>query len=119
MAHASVRNSGSGDRVSRLEMETMTPEIVVAAAGIFLSILFEYVPGVEGWYNALTKQLKAAIMAGSVLIVVVVLMLISCFGPYDYMTCTEAGIWEAVELLAIALVTNQTTHRLIRKDHSQ
>jgi len=96
----------------------MTPEIVVAVAGILLSVVFEYVPKVEAWYGALSKSAKQGIMALSVLIVVVVAMLISCFGPYDYAACTETGIWEAVELLILALVANQTAHRLIRKDHS-
>lgn len=97
----------------------MTPEMIVAIAGIFLSVLFEYVPKLESWYNALEKQVKAAIMAGAVTLVVVALILLSCYGPYSYFSCEEAGFWQAAELWILALVANQTTHRLIRKDHSQ
>ena len=97
----------------------MTPAIAVTVAGIFLSVIFEYVPKVEWWYSTLEKQLKALIMAVSVLLVVSVAMLISCYGPYGYFACETTGFWEAAELLVLALVANQTTHRLIRKDHSQ
>jgi hypothetical protein len=100
-------------------MEKMTPEIIAAAAGIFLSLLFEYVPGIESWYEKLAQKAKAGIMAGSVVIVVVALVLLSCYGPYDYFACESSGFWEATELLILALITNQTTHRLIKKDNSQ
>jgi len=96
----------------------MTPEIIVTVAGIFLSAVFEYVPKVEGWYNTLEKKVKAAIMALSVLLVVAVAGLISCYGPYDYLACSQAGFWDGAELFVLALVVNQTTHSLIRKDRT-
>lgn len=96
----------------------MTPEIVVTVAGILLSVFFEYVPKVEGWYAQLEKQAKALFMAAAVLLVVSTAELISCYGPYNYFPCGVAGFWEVAELFVLALVANQTTHRLTRKNRS-
>ncbi len=119
MVAASVCNKRGGNTYSRLEEQTMTPEIAVVLAGTLISVFFEYAPKVEGWYAQLEKQVKASIMAAAVSVVILGAMLISCYGPYDYFACEVAGFWDAAELFVLALVANQTTHRLTRKSRTQ
>ncbi len=96
----------------------MTPEIVVAIAGILLSVIFEYLD-FSGGYSSLPKQTKAAVMAGAVTVVVGIAVLLSCYGPYSFFACEGVGFWQAAELWVLALVANQTTHRLVRKSRTK
>jgi hypothetical protein len=48
-----------------------TPDILSAAGGILLSLVFSYAPGVRPWFAALEPQQKALVNLGSVVAVAV------------------------------------------------
>ncbi len=93
----------------------MTPQVVVTTGAVLLSLLFEYIPGIYEWHQNLGKRVTAAIMAGFLALVVLFSFLLSCYGPYDLLECSEAGAWSGFELYALALIANQTTYQLTRK----
>jgi len=84
-------------------------------AGILLSLLFEYVPGFRDWFNKLEDVEKRLSMAVILLISVAVIFALSCCSPLDWVDCTQAGIWTLLEAFFVALVANQTTHRIAKR----
>lgn len=90
----------------------MTDNLLVGIAGILLSLLFGYVPGLSDWYNALDSVRKAQIMAALLLAAAVGVFLAGCYSPWQSVTCDEAGLWGLVELLVTALVANQATFQI-------
>jgi len=93
----------------------MTPQNIVVVGGVILSLLFEYVPGVYEWHQKLGKRQTAAVMAGLMALVVLAAWLLSCYGPYNFLECNEAGAWNGFELYALALIANQVTYQLAGK----
>lgn len=87
----------------------MTPEILSGAAGVLLSLLFAYVPGLRDWYNIRQSAEKALLMLSLLVIVAGGSYALSCVGPFDYFQCTQAGGWQVVQVLIAALVANQAT----------
>ena len=92
----------------------MSVEILTMMAAAVLSLIFQYVPGLEGWYENQSSQIKAAIMLAALIVVAAGAYALSCAGPYDYFECTQAGAWQAAELLLLAIVANQGTHMLFK-----
>ena len=48
----------------------MSVDLISAIAGILISLAFEFVPGVEGWYGKLSEQYKRLFMVGALFVVV-------------------------------------------------
>ena len=90
---------------------------ISVVAGIVLSILFEYVPGIAGWYEGLDKRGKQGVMALALLLVSLATCGFSCLGWFNTgLTCDEKGVLELVKLFIAALVANQSTYLITRKD---
>lgn len=95
---------------------TLTSETLVVLAGTVLSLVFEYVPGVEKWYGGLDSQQKRIVMAGVVIAVAAALLGLSCANsPYVLTECTPEGSWNLLGLVVMALAANQAVHRLFKK----
>lgn len=93
----------------------MEGNLVASVAGVLLSLGFGYAPGLKDWFEALPGTRKALVMAAFLLVAAVGLFLLSCYGPYDYATCDEAGMWALAELFIAALIANQATYQIAVK----
>lgn len=93
----------------------MSPELIVAVAGIVLSLAFEYIPGVHTWYNALEDNKQKLIMLLALAVTVAGAYGLSCAAWLAVYACTSAGIQDAVFGFVLAAIANQTTHRLLPK----
>lgn len=97
----------------------MSAEILVGIAGVVLSVLFEYFPGLAGWYDKLKDNLQRSIMLGMLVIVAGVVFGLNCAGWFEgkipVIVCSESGVEELIWLLIVALGANQTTHRILPK----
>ncbi len=85
-----------------------------AVAGVVLSLLFKYIPGLSGWYEEKEPESKELIMLGILFIVVGGAYGLSCYGPLNIYACTEAGAWEAVFALVGAVVGNQGAYSMLK-----
>ena len=90
----------------------MSSELLAGTAGIVLSLLFEYLPGLHDWYNALVDAKQKLIMLGALLLSAVGIYALACVGKYDLVTCDVNGAWLLVEYFVLAVIANQATHRL-------
>lgn len=89
----------------------MTAEGLGIVAGIVISLLFAYVPGLDIWYAKLPGTQKRLIMLGALLISALGAIGLGCIG-WDgvSVTCDQAGAKGMVEAFVLAVIANQSTY---------
>jgi len=93
----------------------MTPEQLASIAGIILSLVLSYVPGLSDKYNGLDATAKRIVMAVLLLVVSVGALAGSCAGILDIVQCTSFGLVELVKVFIAALVANQAIYLISPK----
>lgn len=89
---------------------------LAALAGALLSLLFEYVPGLSGWYDTKPETTKRLVMLGAIVVVAAGVYGLSCFNtPWVYVECSTSGLFELLGAVLFAIVGNQATHRIAKK----
>ena len=92
---------------------TISSEIIVGAAGVILSLLFSYIPGLRTWYAALITETKQLIMLGLLILVTGAIFALGC---YDILStgiaCDKYGIIALVQMLIVAIVSNQAAYMI-------
>jgi len=90
----------------------MSAELLAGISGVVLSLLFEYFPGLNGWYNALVDTKQKLIMVAALLLSAGGVFALACLGRYDLVTCDVNGVWLLLEYFILATIANQAAHRL-------
>lgn len=93
----------------------MTAELLAALAGGVLSALFSYVPGLSHWFDALDGTYKRLIMLALLALVSVGVVAGSCWGLFDGIPCSKAGVLEFVKVFIAAAVANQAAYSFAPK----
>jgi hypothetical protein len=92
---------------------SVSPEFLALAAGAVLSLLFSYIPGLNGWYAGKAPEVKRLAMAGLLLVIAVVLVVLGCYGIIQTgVVCSQAGIVQVVWSYLLALAANQSTYAI-------
>ena len=95
----------------------MSDTVLTGIAGVLLSVLFEYVPGLSGWYNALKDNYQRLIMLGLLILVAGAIFGLNCAGWFGgqvpAVSCDEKGLQELAWLLVVAIASNQSTHEIL------
>lgn len=95
----------------------MLSEQLAAIAGVILSLLFSYVPGVSDWYGMLEPTRKRLLMAALLLAVAGGMFGLSCAGVVDAVSCTQGGALALVNAFIAALVANQAAYMISPRKH--
>jgi hypothetical protein len=90
----------------------MNETTIASVAGIVVSLVFSYVPGVKGWFDALTADYKRLVMLGALVVAVGVLFGASCLGYATDPACTVEGAKALLPLFIAAVIANQGTFLL-------
>ena len=90
----------------------MSAEQLAAIAGVVLSLVFSYIPGISDWYSGLESTQKRLVMAALLLAVAGAAFGLSCGNVWVTVTCDKAGVIGLVNALIAALVANQATYQL-------
>ena len=89
----------------------VTSEMIVAIAGVVLSLLFSYIPGLRVWYAGLVSEKKQLIMLG---LLALVSGGIFALGRFDILevsvTCDKPGAISLIFMLVSGIVANQATY---------
>lgn len=89
----------------------ITPDYLVAAAAVALSMLFSYVPGLRTWYAGMGDEIKRLIMLGLLVAVSALFFGLGCAGLFETnVACDAAGALVMVKYLLIAIVANQSAY---------
>ena len=90
---------------------TLTPDMLAAFAGVVLSLLFSYVPGMNVWFAGLTGQVKRLIMLALLALVAGAIFGLGCAGIVSAgATCDNAGVVQIVWLFVLAMIGNQSMY---------
>lgn len=96
----------------------MSAEELSAAAGIVLSLVFNYVPQVRKWYDLLDETGKRLVMLGALILVAIAVFVLACFNLLEELglsitvtalTCDRTGGLTLIRVLIIAIIANQST----------
>lgn len=100
-----------------------TPEVtgleLGLIAGAVLSLLFEYAPGFEDWYNLLTDKEQQLSMLGLLFLSGATIYGMACGGilalvlPDVTVECTFSGAVTLFVLFLSEIVANQSVHRVL------
>lgn len=94
----------------------MTAEILAVIAGVVLSLLFSYVPGLNAWFAALESTYKRLIMLGLLLVSAGAVYGLACLGwgaSFGIaLTCDQAGAIELLKAFGLAAIANQAAYGL-------
>ena len=96
----------------------MTQVALSSVAGVLLSLMFSYVPGLRDWFGTLSADYKRLVMLVALVVVAVAAFGLSCAGIVDAVACDKDGAINLVASFIAALVANQGTYQispLIRK----
>lgn len=91
----------------------LSSEMLVGIAGVALSLLFSYIPGLRTWYAGLVAEVKQLIMLG---LVVAVSGAIFALGCYDIIStgiaCDRYGVISLVWMVVLGLTSNQAAYMI-------
>ena len=94
----------------------MTPEMIAAIVGVVISLGLEFIPKVNGWYNALQDSYQKLFTLGVGFVVVAVAFGLGCTNLLvPYWACDWAGVYNAVLAFLAYVLANQTTYALFLK----
>jgi len=80
-------------------------------AGVVLSLVFAYVPGVQDWFSGLDGTLKRLINLGALVLVAAGAYGLGCAGWFDVpVTCDQAGLEALIAAFVAAAIGNQGTY---------
>jgi hypothetical protein len=94
----------------------MTADGLALYAGVVLSLLFSYVPGLNTWFAGLEAIYKRLIMLGLLLLTAGVIYGIACLGWGGWfglaLTCDKKGLVELVQAFILAMIANQAAYQI-------
>ena len=93
----------------------MTADELSAIAGMVLSLVFSYIPGVSKWFEGLTSGYKQLTMGVLLLVVAGAIFGLACGGVVDTVVCDQAGALGLVKVLIAALIANQSIYLITKK----
>ncbi len=93
----------------------MSAELLALFGGIVVSLVFSYFPGVKPKFNALSPDYKRLVNLGALFVVAAAALGLSCIGRYNVFTCDVDGAWQALEVLVLAAIANQSAYLLTPK----
>ena len=96
-------------------MDTITAEALAAFTGALISAGFAYIPGLRIKFAALSSEAKSGIMALVLIAVSALITISSCINLWLFIECTKPGIMGFLQILAYALILNQTTYIILPK----
>ena len=92
----------------------MTAEVLLAIVGVFLSLLFAYVPKFKPWYEALEQEKKQLWNLGLLLFTAVGIGVLAYFGfAKDFgiaVTFDRAGLVELIKAFGLGVIFNAGTY---------
>ncbi len=88
----------------------MEGNLLMMVAGVVMSLVFAYVPGLHEWYQALDGVRKGQVMLLALLAAAVVILVGSCYLRYAWITCDETGWKQLAAMFLYGLMANQAAY---------
>lgn len=99
----------------------MTQELLAGIAGVILSLLFSYFPGLSKWFDALAGEKKRLIMLAMLAVVAGAIYALDCGGILGKFVPELAGMCSAedgwvivVKSFIFAMIANQSVYQITK-----
>lgn len=89
-----------------------TPEVIAVVAGALMAVLFNYVPGLAGWFAKLDSTYKRLFMLGAAIITVGAIFGLACANIVVGIACDKYGALRLVLALFLWVMSNQSADRI-------
>jgi hypothetical protein len=89
-----------------------TPDFLALVAGVVLSLVFSYVPGLSAKFAALDPTVKRLYMLGLLVLTAAAIFGLSCASVLTGVTCDKPGLLQMIEILILAVIANQSTYQI-------
>lgn len=94
----------------------VSPELLASIAGVVLSLVFSFTPGLNVKFAALVPEVKRLIMLGLLFLVSAGVYAGTCTGILSSgITCDQSGILRLIWIFIAALMANQSTYTITPK----
>lgn len=96
----------------------MTPEVLASAAGILLSLIFTYIPGLNRKFAAWDPSYQRLVMIGALAVIAGGAFGLSCaklFAGTIPVVCTDKGAQDLVITFVLSVIANQATYSISPK----
>jgi hypothetical protein len=94
----------------------MTPETLALVAGIILSLIFSYVPGLNTKFAGLSSEIKRVIILGLCILVGAGAFGLTCAGFGSVvgaqLACTKEGLVTLFQSIVLVAIANQSAYGL-------
>ena len=99
-----------------ISIERWTPELLLLVWGALQSLILEYLPYIAPWYHKQDAQWKRLIQAIGLIIVSVLVVVLACYDVVGGIGCNRGGVIEVITVFILALMSNQSTHLVFKKN---
>jgi O-antigen/teichoic acid export membrane protein len=103
--------------MQEIAIENWTATALLTIWSVAQSLILEYVPYISEWYEKLEKKWKRFVQAAGLFVVSAAVFGLACGDIIGGIECNQAGVIEMLLVWIWALMANQTTHALIKKDN--
>lgn len=93
----------------------LNADLLAAVAGMVISLVCSYVPGIAPRWAALDGAWKRFCMAVMLIVTAAVIVALSCAGVLQGVECSQKGAWAVMSALFSALVVNQSVYAITAK----
>ena len=94
----------------------MSAEEISMIAGVILTLVFSYIPGINSRFVILAPEHKRAIMLGLLVLVSGGILILACSGSGEMfgiaITCDQAGAIGMLRVLVAAIIVNQGVYAI-------
>ncbi len=91
---------------------TLSPETLSMIAGVCLTLMFSYIPGLAVWFQAQDATKKSLVMLALLVAVSAGAFGLACVGWIQGLACTPVELQRLVWCLLLAVIANQAVYKL-------
>lgn len=93
----------------------MTNDELVALVGVVTSLVFSYFPVVKDWFAAQAPNVKRLLQVAVAVVVSGAVFGLSCAGIVSGFSCDWPGALDALRLILVFVIANQTAYAVTPK----
>lgn len=90
----------------------VSPESIAMVAGVILSLLFSYIPGLRAWFDKFNAEQKRLWMLLMLALVAGSSFGLACGGILAGVACTTKGAVDVVWAFVLAVIANQSIYAI-------
>jgi len=98
---------------------TVSAEFLLTLVAAVLALVFDYFPGIAGWFDGLAAVVKRQVVAGLIIGFALVIFASQCLAVFvTNLVCDTKGFLDLLQIIFLAITVNQGVHMLLKPTHA-